>query len=245
MNVLTIDKFRDRFFQLTYNWSWEVLGFIDSEKFVYPIDSDTKVISTVFERIAAPALRSVAKEFGYDVQLANQTTYPDFTLTCTSTGHRIALDIKTTYIRQRMVFTLGSYNSFLRNNTKNILYPYDSYSDHWVLGFIYERLEHFADYDLDSLPKPGDVTCPYRVDAIFVREKYEISGLRGGSKNTKNIGSFIGRHSSDFYEGMGPFAGFSQPKKACDFYWANYEKYCPQIKNSEELLSHQDFQIFI
>jgi hypothetical protein len=75
MNTLKIDNFRNTFFGLTHDWSWEIQGFLDSNGFVHPIDSDTKVISTVFERMAAPALRSIAAEHGYKVELANQTTY--------------------------------------------------------------------------------------------------------------------------------------------------------------------------
>jgi len=244
MSSLAIDEFRQQFFDLTDSWSWEVQGFLDSNSFVHPIDSDTKVISTVFERMAAPALRSIARDFGYHVELANQTTYPDFTMTNAATGHRIALDIKTTYTRARMVFTLGGYNSFLRNNTKNILYPYSSYTDHWILGFVYKQLGHFTEYDLESLPKAGEITCPYKVEAIFIREKHELCGLRAGSGNTKNIGSFVGFKPTDFEQGVGPFVGFSAPKQACDFYWANYETYCSSIGNAAQLLSHPDFQKF-
>ncbi|MES2055531.1 MAG: type II restriction endonuclease [Pseudomonadota bacterium] len=245
MNALTIDGFRRNFFNLTENWSWEVQGFLDSNSFVHPIDSDTKVISTIFERMAAPALRSIAKKFGYHVELANQTTYPDFTMTNIITGHRIALDIKTTYTRARMVFTLGGYNSFLRNDTKNILHAYSSYTDHWVLGFVYKQLGHHTEYDLENLPKAGEITCPYKVEAVFIREKHELCGLKAGSGNTKNIGSFVGSKPSDFQHGMGPFAGFAKPKEACDFYWANYEAFSLAIGTAERLVAHPDFQRFM
>lgn len=245
MTRLTIDAFSKLFFDLTDSWSWEVQGFLDSNSFVHPIDSDTKVISTVFERMAAPAIRSIARDFGYTVELANQTTYPDFTLTSNDNGHRIALDIKTTYTRTRMVFTLGGYASFLRNGTKNILYPYDSYADHWILGFIYEQLGHFTDYDLESLPKPGEITCPYKVKSVFVREKHEICGLRAGSGNTKNIGSFVAASPDEFMTVVGPFGKFGRPKEACDYYWANFEKYSPGIATEAALLSHADFAKFL
>lgn len=245
MTNLTIHEFREMFFDVTGTWSWEVQGFLDSNSFVHPIDFDTKVISTVFERMAAPALRSIARRFGYSVELANQTTYPDFTLTSLTTGHRIALDVKTTYIRPRMVFTLGGYNSFLRNNTKNILHPYTSYTDHWVLGFVYRQLSHFVEYDLDNLPKAGEIKCPYRVEAAFIREKHELCGLRAGSGNTKNIGSFIGVKPDDFQQKVGPFTNFAKAKNACDFYWSNYETYCPSINSTTQLMAHPDFQRFI
>ena len=244
MSGLSIANFRHMFIDLTDSWSWEVQGFLDSNSFVHPIDSDTKVISTVFERMAAPAIRTIARRFGYRVELANQTTYPDFTMTNHVTGHRIALDVKTTYTQPKMVFTLGGYASFLRNDKKNILYPYSSYGDHWILGFVYKRLDHFTEYDLENLPKPGEITCPYRVESMFIREKHELSGLRAGSGNTKNIGSFAASEPADFKHKVGPFAGFVEAKQACDFYWANYETYCSQVKSELQLLAHPDFQRF-
>lgn len=194
--------------------------------------------------MSSPAIRSVAKRYGYCVETANQTTYPDFTLTNLDTHHRIALDIKTTYLRNRMGFTLGGYNSFLRNNRKNILYPYDSYTDHWVLGFVYKQSAPFMEYDLDNLPPRGQIPCPYEVQAVFIREKHELCGLRAGSGNTKNIGSFIATDVQQFVDSSGPFASFRDGKSACDLYWANYEKYVSQIYSEDDLIYHPDFQCF-
>ena len=171
--MLTIGSFRDQYFGLTNEWDWEVEGFLDKQNVVHPIDTDTKVISTVFERLCSPVLRTIAQSEGYTVELAAQTIYPDFTLT-NDENHRIAIDIKTTYVKNTMVFTLGSFNSFIRNNTGNILYDYDTYNEHWVLGFIYERRAPFPEYDLENLPTRGDIPCPYLVRTVFVRLKHEI-----------------------------------------------------------------------
>ncbi|MBE0533311.1 MAG: restriction endonuclease [Rhodospirillales bacterium] len=245
--MLTIDKFRTDFAGYTSKWDWEIEGFIDKQNYVYPIDTDTKVISTVFERLSSPVIRSVAKSEGYKVELANQTTYPDFTLT-NKENHRIAIDVKTTYLSKTMVFTLGGYNSFIRNHTKNILYNYTTYNEHWILGFIYEQNKVFDEYDLDSMPSRGDIPCPYSVRAVFIRKKHEISGLRAGSGNTKNIGSVKLRSPDEFATARGPFMRFGLPKDACDYYWSNYEQYTdrnsPSISNERELVSHQDFRRF-
>ena len=236
--------FKDDFFDLTKNWDWEVEGFVDKKGFVYPIDTDTKVISTVFERLSSPAIRSVAKKYSYEVETANQTTYPDFSLSKYDGEkliHRVAIDIKTTYLSKSMLFTLGGYNSFLRIETKNILYPYSTYDKHWILGFIYKQNNAFKEYDLESMPRIGDIGCPYEDVFIFLREKYEITGIRAGSGNTKNIGSIKLTSPFDFSTSMGPFCKFSKGKEACDFYWKNYEKYVLEIKNEDELFSHSDF----
>lgn len=246
--MLTIEQLRKEFLNLTAGWSWEVEGIIDKQDMVHPIDTDTKVISTVFERLSSPVLRTIAKLHGYVVETANQTTYPDFSLSFIGGGalhHRIAIDVKTTYKSPIMGFTLGGYNSFLRNNTKNILYPYDTYSEHWIIGFLYRQNPRFREYSLEDLPQRGEIQCPYTDVSVFLREKHAIAGLRAGSGNTKNIGSIKLRSSSEFSTIDGPFMNFSDSKGACDHYWRNYELYSTQISSVQALLAHQDFHRFL
>jgi hypothetical protein len=246
--MLTIGQFRDEFAALTSGWTWEVEGILDKAGYVHPIDTDTKVISTVFERLASPVLRTIAKRHGYVVEIANQTTYPDFTMSKVSSigqlEHRIALDVKTTYKSNMMGLTLGGYNSFLRNGTKNILYPYASYAEHWILGFVYRQNPAFDEYDLEKLPERGQIACPYRDVTLFIREKAAISGLRAGSGNTKNIGSVRVTNADAFATIDGPFMQFSQWKLACDHYWRDYETFSGHISTAHELFSHPDFQQF-
>jgi len=243
--MININEFTQQFTELTDDWNWEIEGFVDSNQYVYPIDSDTKVISTVFERLSSPVIRSISKKHKYIVELANQTTYPDFTLSTFDRDgnliHRIAIDIKTTYLQKSLLFTLGGFNSFLRTETKNILYPYSTYNEHWIIGFIYRRNEPFEEYDLDKMPKSGDIPCPYGDVTMFVREKHSISGLRAGSGNTKNIGSIKLKDPKMFATANGPFTKLNNPKEGCDKFWRNYENYIPEISNEEELLCHPDF----
>ena len=241
---MEIDLFRQQFDDLTNGWDWEVEGFVDSKGYVYPIDTDTKVISTVFERLASPVIRKICKNHGYVVETANQTTYPDFTMTNVQSNRRIAVDIKTTYKSSTMSFTLGGYNSFIRNNTKNILHPYATYAEHWIIGFIYKQGDPFQEYDLDNMPKVGQIGCPYEIEHIFLRKKYEISGLRAGSGNTKNIGSVKLRNAQDFSDIAGPFMQFSDPHGACDHFWRNYEELIAHISNAQQLLEHPSFEHF-
>lgn len=248
MPKLNIDELMGEFLALTQGWTWQVEGFLDAAGYVHPIDTDTKVISTVFERLASPVLRTIAKRHGYVVETANQTTYPDFTLTLNSGGsvaHRVAIDVKTTYKSNSMGMTLGGYNSFLRNGTKNILYPYDTYAEHWILGFIYQQNPRFDEYDLDSLPAREIVQCPYRDVVVFLREKAAISGLRAGSGNTKNIGSVKLNRPEDFATVRGPFMQFTHWKAACDHYWREYERYVDVISTPGQLLAHPDFRKFL
>ncbi len=196
-----------------------MLGFDDR---VYPLGSDTKVLSTIFELFSHPIIEEIAKANDYVVEEAPQTIYPDFTLSRTAgVGGKIAIDIKTTYRRPGILFTLGSYTSFLRNNTKNILFPYDQYDEHWVIGFVYSRRDVPAG-GISSFEDRGQLIPPYQDVEWFIQEKYKIAGEAPGSGNTANIGSIRSINLDDFREGRGPFANHGE--EVFRDYWANFEK---------------------
>ena len=222
--LLSIDLFRQEFDRLVdeRNVTWKMLGFCDDAKRIYSIGTDTKVISTAFEVFCAPIVVEIAEAHGYQVDYAKQTLYPDFTLTPVGkSSNRIAVDVKTTYQQsptKRMVFTLGSYKSYLRNNTKNIVFPYDQYSAHWVLGFVYKRRESIPAkvHDLETVEQ----ICPYENVRYFIQEKHRIAGKKPGSGNTANIGSFPTKDFAEIAAGNGPFA--EQGEEAFEDYWRNY-----------------------
>jgi hypothetical protein len=227
--------------------TWEAVGFYAPDGRVYAFGTDTKVISTVFETFAAPIIKGIADKYGYVVEGSKQTVYPDFTLSPSGRPPRIAIDIKTTYrhFNRRgepvpFRYTLGSYTSFLRTAgaTKNIAYPYDEYSDHWTIGFLYTRREGVAAKMYD---RPGEITslqCPYRDVEYFVQHKYKVVGESAGSGNTANIGSFATDSIQDFRDGKGPFAKLGKEK--CDEYWRNYARTAAEraktYNNAEEFL---------
>ncbi|SRR6266568_551772 len=230
--TLGLDTFRDNFDAKVraLGMTWEVVGFYAPNPRIYSFGTDTKVISTVFETLTAPLVETIAKEFDYIVEGSKQTIYPDFTLS-PSPGKppRIAIDIKTTYRRfnargepTTFRYTLGSYTSFIRSpeGTKNILHPYDEYSDHWTVGFLYTRRDGVAPKVYD---KPEEVTshqCPYKDVEYFVQHKYKIVGETAASGNTANIGSFPTASIQDLRDGKGPFAKLGKEK--CDEYWRDY-----------------------
>jgi len=229
---LTIDGFRQEFENLvrSNNVNWEVHGFLGPNGLVFPFGTDSKVISTVFETFVAPIVTEIAAAHGYVVEGADQTIYPDFTLTpkgCSS--NRIAIDVKTTYRRfnrsgkvQPFRFTLGSYTSFLRHpdQTKNILHPYIEYSGHWIIGFLYSRKQNVP-AKLHMSLKGLKPFCPYENVEFFVQEKHLVAGDSPGSGNTANIGSFPTARIEDLRDGgKGPF----KTKSDCDKYWRNYKK---------------------
>lgn len=224
--MLSIGRFREEFDKIAgeRGMTWEAKGFYASDGSVYPFGTDSKVLSTVFESFCAPLILEIAERHKYAVEFAKQTIYPDFTLTpLGKTSERIAIDIKTTYQEgnKRIGFTLGSYTSYLRNDTKNISFPYSQYASHWVIGFVYRRCEGVAS-KVHKIQKPENLTCPYKDVRYFIQEKYKIAGIRPGSGNTTNIGSFPTADIEDLRQGNGPFAALGE--KAFDEYWRNYSK---------------------
>ena len=201
-----------------------VCGVIDRRGRIYPLGSDTKVLSTLFENIARQAVASYAAQRGLALYDADkQNYYPDFTLaTGPEDRRKIAVDVKTTYKKEpdgRFSFTLGSYTSFLRNGVKNIMFPYGEYAEHWIIGFVYRRVNReYADinrvYTTDEL---AAIPAPFTDVAVFVAEKWRIAGDRAGSGNTANIGSIAGT-LSDFQQGNGVF----QSESEFLAYWRSY-----------------------
>lgn len=201
-----------------------VCGIIDRRGRIYPLGSDTKVLSTLFENIARQAVASYANQQGLTLYDADkQNYYPDFTLAKDRADqNKIAIDVKTTYTEQagnRFSFTLGSYTSFLRNGVKNIMFPYSEYAEHWIIGFVYRRLavEQSAVNRVYSASDLATIPAPFTDVEVFVQEKWRIAGDRAGSGNTTNIGSINGT-LADFQQGNGVF----QSESEFLAYWRGY-----------------------
>ncbi len=201
-----------------------VCGIIDRRGRIYPLSSDTKVLSTIFENIARRAVGSYAIRQGIRMfEPDKQNYYPDFTLaTGTDDPNKIAIDVKTTYkvaADDKFAFTLGSYTSFMRNGTKNILFPFNDYAAHWIIGFVYRRVDvDPAAATYIYTPAIRDtIPVPFTDVEVFMQEKWRISGDKAGSGNTTNIGSISGT-LRDFQEGNGVF------QSAGEFltYWRGY-----------------------
>ena len=206
--------------------SYEVCGIADRLGNLYPLGSDTKVLSTIFELVSRPAVYAVAKQLDFRVREPTvQNHYPDFTLMRnTKDTAKIAIDVKTTYRNkphEKFAYTLGGYTSFIRegNEQKNIVFPFNEYSTHWVIGFVYERIAYkkAAEIQKYNLSQLAEIPLPIKNVEYFVNEKWCISSDRAGSGNTTNIGSIRGR-ISDFMAGQGPF----ESEKEFLEYWRGY-----------------------
>lgn len=205
--------------------SYGICGIVDQTGNVYPLGSDTKVLSTVFELVSRPAVYATAKALGYEVtEPSVQNYYPDFTFhKGKEKKNKIAIDVKTTYRRgdSKFAYTLGGYTSFIRpdKETKNIVFPFNDYSEHWVIGFVYDRVikkkagaNHIYKINqLDRIPQP------IKNVEMFVQEKWRIASDQAGSGNTTNIGSVYAT-IADFRKGKGLFKSESEFLE----YWRNY-----------------------
>ncbi len=206
-----------------HNISYDVKGIITADEKIYSLGTDSKVLSTVFELLVRPVIYQVAQQNGMIVREAKaQNYYPDFTLMeSAADDKKIAVDVKTTYRsreRTKVSFTLGGYMSFIRNETKNIEFPYSQYAEEWVVGFIYTRKSSGDDpnhiYELERL---DEIPLPFEDVSWFVARKWKIAGESAGSGNTANIGSISG-DLDDFRNESGPF----QSKEEFLEYWRNY-----------------------
>lgn len=207
---------------------WKIKGFIDTNKSIYTISSDSKIISKILEIQLFPKFKEFADSINFDIILAEkQNWYPDLSFVSkTNSNIKFSVDIKTTYRLEDYDgfcngFTLGSHGEYFRNrnSTKNIQFPYGDYQAHFCLGIIYTRaassnIDKTKTLELDEL---HNITSVIKDLVFFTEEKWKISSDRGGSGNTANIGSidFI----DDMLKGYGVFKNLGED--IFDEYWIN------------------------
>ena len=224
-------------YSLMHENEWTVRGFIDVFQNIYPISSDSKLVSKILEIHLLPLLLSFAEKQGYILEPADkQNWYPDFTF-INKLNHAIkfAVDLKTTYRDEEHPafcngFTLGSHGEYFteHNSTKNIQYPYNEYTGHFVLGIIYSRnileacdMKIYHVYDINSIP------AVIKHFVFFAAEKWTIASDKGGSSNTANIGSI--QYIEDILNSNGVFAKAGE--ELFHDYWANFGKIKIRGKN--------------
>jgi hypothetical protein len=208
----------------TDSGDWIVKGFIDIARNIYTISADTKVISKIIELLLFPKICQFAEKHRYKMLLCKeQNFYPDISF-IDSKDNKFAVDIKTTYRKGRSTvngMTLGAFTGYFRdrNSTKNISFPYQDYTGHFVLGVIYSRTNDAGDErNIYQVTELKNITSVIRDFTFFVQEKYKIALDRPGSGNTKNIGSV--RNIDTLVQGKGPFAVLGED--VFDDYWMYY-----------------------
>ena len=224
----------------TKDGQWTVKGFVDVFKNVYTISPDTKIVSKILEIHLFPKIIEFAEQYGYRIVLAeHQNYYPDISFVdATDESIKFAVDFKTTYRNPDKPylcngFTLGSHGKYFedRTSTKNIQFPYGSYSGHFCLGIIYNRVDGSAidetkSYKVDKLQS---ITSVVRDFQFFVVEKWRIASDKSGSGNTANIGSI--NNIDDIINGNGMFSRLGE--SWFDDYWMNYNKIIVSYKKGK------------
>ncbi len=216
------------FYEKMENVNFDAYGILDSSNKIHTLGTDSKIIGRIFEMYSQPILEQIAFENGYILKTpASQTVYPDFIMMKSEQStEKIAIDIKTTYVysdQSSIKFTLGSFGSYMRNNTKNIEYKYTDYAKHYVIGFVYKRNDAAQESRVYDYVDRENISFPYFDVKYFIQEKYKIAGDKPGSGNTENIGSFVTKRFSDLKDGKGPFSELGQD--TFDIYWKYYPKY--------------------
>lgn len=218
----------DEFYKEMNHVSFDAYGILDSNDMLHTLGTDSKILGRIFEMITQPILREIADRHNLQLKTPEkQTVYPDFILMENpSSDKKIAVDVKSTYIdtpNSSIKFTLGSFGSYMRNNTKNIEYQYTDYIKHYVIGFVYQRNDQAQESRVYSYADRKQITFPYKNVQYFIQEKYKIAGDKPGSGNTENIGSFSTKNFAEVKEGHGPFSELGV--EVFDLYWKYYPKY--------------------
>jgi len=212
----------------TNSGEWSIKGFIDVEKNIYTISSDSKIISKILEIQLFPKFKEFAEKNGYEIVLAEkQNWYPDLSfVNKKNPAIKFAVDIKTTYRLNDYTgfcngFTLGSHGEYFRNrtSTKNIQFPYSEYTAHISLGVLYTRAisTDIDETEILKLSQLDNITSVIKDLVFFAEEKWKISSDKGGSGNTANIGSI--HYIEDIINGNGVFVNLGE--EVFDEFWIN------------------------
>jgi len=208
--------------------NWKVKGFIDIERSIFTLNTDTKVISKALELVITPYLTKYFREKGITYNFVEyQNHYPDIDLADNS--GKVALDLKSTYFADNEKtkcrgLTLGAYLGYFRNrsSTKNIYRPYSEYKRHLVLGLIYERNENINLPEIKRIAELNDIISVISNIRVFVQDKWRIASDKPGSGNTTNIGSSDKVRELVYGKGLFTKLG-NRGEEIFDDYWKLYE----------------------
>lgn len=195
--------------KITSSIIWNFVGILDTKKKLHPIPKNIQV-QALFEYLARKEIMRWAKRMKIGVvEATNTREYPDLTLLGKPLGEEIiAVDIKTGRRNgNKTGFTLGSYWGYFRQPNKKMpgcRLPYGKFTQHWVVGFIYDW-----DEKADTLHMVSNIE-------VIVQEKWRIASKSTGTGTTKAIGSI--RQISQLKQGKGVFGSEREFLQ----YWRNY-----------------------
>ncbi|PJA02325.1 hypothetical protein COX73_01375 [bacterium (Candidatus Gribaldobacteria) CG_4_10_14_0_2_um_filter_36_18] len=191
--------------------SWNFIGILDTDKKLHPIPKNIQ-IQALFEYLGREKVAEWAKRRGIKmIESTNTREYPDLTLLSGPLGKEIiALDVKTgRRDGNRTGFTLGSYWGYFRRPDKKMAgcrLPYGQFSQHWIIGFIYDW-----DENVDTLHMVSNIEA-------IVQEKWKLASKSTGTGTTTAIGSI-----KDIKRLKGGRSEFKTEKEFLK-YWRNYKR---------------------
>lgn len=206
-----IKKFKKELEKIVSDISWNFIGILDTDKKLHPIPKNIQ-IQALFEYLGREKVTEWAKGRGIKViESTNTREYPDLTLLGGPLGKEIiALDVKTgRRDGNRTGFTLGSYWGYFRRPDKKMAgcrLPYGQFSQHWIIGFIYDWKEN-----ADTLHMVSNIEA-------IVQEKWKLASRSTGTGTTTAIGSI--KDIKRLKVGKGNF----KTEKEFLKYWRNYKR---------------------
>ncbi len=191
---------------------WNFVGILDTDKKLHPIPKNLN-FQALFERLVIEKLKEVLTK-KYKIKVIDPDSiraYPDIILENGVLGKRtIAVDVKTGRRKGNQTgFTLGSYAGYFRNPDKKMagcVRPYNSFSEHWAICFIYDW-----NPDNDSLTMISNIQ-------IVVQEKWRLASRTTGTGTTTAIGSI--KDINRIINGQGDF----RTEKEFLDYWRNFSR---------------------
>jgi len=197
--------------QLFRDFKWKIKGIVDENGKICPIPKIPQVVTGIFEWLGKEKIFELVKrKYQCKIIEGGSREYPDITLLGGKLGHRmIAVEIKTARRKpekraRTSRMSLGSCAGyFLQPNKKmaGCKFPYGSFSEHWVVGCIYDW-----DENADSLGMVSNIE-------VVVHPKWKIASRSTATGDTAAIGSII--DINDLKAGKGEF----ESEREFEDYW--------------------------
>ena len=203
---------KEELYEAVKDVKWNFVGILDADKKLHPIPKNLN-FQALFEKLVIEKLtEKLTEDHGIKVICPSGIrAYPDIILESGKLGNKtIAVDVKTGRRNGNQThFTLGSYAGYFKNPDRKMagcVLPYNSFSEHWAVCFIYDW-----NPDNDSLNMISNIQ-------IVVQEKWKLASKRTGTGTTTAIGSI--REISKIVKSEGDF---KSEREFLD-YWRNYSK---------------------
>lgn len=173
--------------ELLAGFTWNIKGFIDRENRIYAVPEIPQVITGIFEELVVTRIREpLRRKYNCEIIRGGAREYPELTLYGGNIGEgKVAIDVKTARRdkdnpNRTSRMTLGSHGGYFRypnQKRAGCVFPYGEYTEHWIIGFIYDWNAGRISLELVSNIE------------IIIQEKWKIASRYTGTGDTAAIGS--------------------------------------------------------